>query len=409
MHTGIKFRAHPTCFQKLVISQWIGCARVIWNAKVAEEQYYRTYARKYCPIGTYAPIDQQYSRFKSKELTPWLFECPSPILRNAVANWYQTYQNFMKGRCGRPQHKPKTSRGSIYLTREMFRFDRCEDGNLRLFIGQKKNNIGYLSFKTHKKFKIPDSLHIVKEHGKYFICFAYDDGLSEESLFDNQEHLEYLKTCDREFLEEITVGIDRGVARPVQAGSQSHDFDPNQKKNAKKAERDIKHLQKQRARQQNGSKRAKKTKHRIAKKHAKIANIRKDFVHKTTRALVNSDKKVFILEDLHVSSMVRKPKSKQDANGRYLPNKAGQKAGLNKAILNVSWGSIQSTLTYKAKRAGKAVFYISAAYTSQECAKCGYTHPDNRKTQASFVCGNCGHTDNADHMLPRLLKSAQLN
>ncbi len=152
MHTGIRLRAHPTPFQKLVISQWIGCARMIWNAEVAEELYYRTYAGKYCSIGTYAPIDQTYSQFKSKELTPWLSECPSQILRNSAHNWYQTSQNFMKGWCGRPQYKRKTNRESILLSRELFRFDRCEDGNLRLFIGTKTNNIGYLSFKAHRKF-----------------------------------------------------------------------------------------------------------------------------------------------------------------------------------------------------------------------------------------------------------------
>lgn len=55
MLTGIKLRANPTSHQKLILSQWMGCARSIWNAKVEEERYYRTYARKYCTIGTYAP------------------------------------------------------------------------------------------------------------------------------------------------------------------------------------------------------------------------------------------------------------------------------------------------------------------------------------------------------------------
>lgn len=82
MLTGIKLRANPTSHQKLILSQWMGCARSIWNAKVEEERYYRTYARKYCTIGTYAPIDQTTSQFKSKELSPWLSECPSQILRN---------------------------------------------------------------------------------------------------------------------------------------------------------------------------------------------------------------------------------------------------------------------------------------------------------------------------------------
>ncbi|WP_240778730.1 helix-turn-helix domain-containing protein [Shewanella sp. SNU WT4] len=169
MLTGIKLRANPTSDQKLVLSQWMGCARSIWNAKVDEERYYRTFARKYYPIGTYAPIDQKASQFKSKELTPWLYKCPSQIIRNSAVSWYQTYQKFMKGGCGRPKRKSKADRGSIHLTREVFRFDRCEDGNLRLFIGTKTNNIGYLSFKAHNKFEIPNSLYVRKERGQYYV------------------------------------------------------------------------------------------------------------------------------------------------------------------------------------------------------------------------------------------------
>jgi putative transposase len=79
------------------------------------------------------------------KLTPWLFDCPSQILRNSVVNWYQTYGQFMRGECGKPKKKPfKDGSGSIHLTRELFSFETCEDGNTRLFIGSKRNNIGYL-------------------------------------------------------------------------------------------------------------------------------------------------------------------------------------------------------------------------------------------------------------------------
>jgi len=162
MLTGIKLRANPTSYQKLVLSQWMGCARSIWNAKVDEEKYYRTFARKYYPTGTYAPIDQKTSQFKSKELTPWLSRCPSQIIRNSAVNWYQTYQKFMKGVCGRPKRKPKTDRGSIYLTREVFSFERCEDGNLRLFIGTKTNNIGYLRSTNRMRLKALSPCFIIR-------------------------------------------------------------------------------------------------------------------------------------------------------------------------------------------------------------------------------------------------------
>src|SRR5579871_6354258 len=103
MLLGIKLKANLTAHQKLILSQWMGCAKLIWNAKCADERYMTTNARKYCEIGTYAPIDQSYAQYKNKELTWFLYDCPSQILRNSASNWYSTYYNFMKGQCGKPK------------------------------------------------------------------------------------------------------------------------------------------------------------------------------------------------------------------------------------------------------------------------------------------------------------------
>lgn len=404
MLIGIKLRANPKPHQKLILSQWMGCARFIWNAKVDEEAYHRTFARKYYPLGTYAPIDKKAAHFKSKELTPWLSKCPSQIIRNSATNWCNTYQKFMKGECGRPRRKPKTDQGSIYLTREVFRFDRCADGNLRLFIGIKSNNIGYLSFKAHAKFEIPNSLYVRKERGQYTVSFCYEDGLDQSDLSTNAEHLAFLRGATSEYLNDHVVGIDRGVAVPVQAGRVTFDYDVNQKKRMDRSDRYIKRLQRKLARQCKGSTRRNKTKYRIASHHAKKANIRNDFAHKTSRSLVDGQASVIVFEALRTSNMTRKPKAKQDEQGRYISNKAKQKAGLNKAILNVGWHFIETYTEYKAYRAGKAFFKIPAPYTSQECAQCDYTHPDNRTSQATFVCGRCGHADNADHNASLVIK-----
>lgn len=404
MLIGIKLRANPKPHQKLILSQWMGCARFIWNAKVDEEAYHRTFARKYYPLGTYAPIDKKAAHFKSKELTPWLSKCPSQIIRNSATNWCNTYQKFMKGECGRPRRKPKTDQGSIYLTREVFRFDRCADGNLRLFIGIKSNNIGYLSFKAHAKFEIPNSLYVRKERGQYTVSFCYEDGLDQSDLSTNAEHLAFLRGATSEYLNDHVVGIDRGVAVPVQAGRVTFDYDVNQKKRMDRSDRYIKRLQRKLARQCKGSSRRNKTKYRIASHHAKKANIRNDFAHKTSRSLVDGQASVIVFEVLRTSNMTRKPKAKQDEQGRYISNKAKQKAGLNKAILNVGWHFIETYTEYKAYRAGKAFFKIPAPYTSQECAQCDYTHPDNRTSQATFVCGRCGHADNADHNASLVIK-----
>ena len=409
MLTGIKLRANPTPHQKQILSQWMGCARVIWNGKVDEEKYHRTYARKYCAIGTYPPIDQKAAQFKSQELTPWLSDCPSQILRNSAVNWYQTYQKFMKGLCGRPRRKAKTDKGSVYLTRELFNFEHCQDGNIRLFIGTKTNNIGYLSFKTHREFEIPNSLYVRKERGQYYVSFCYEQGQPERKLSTNEEHLAFLQGATREYLEEHTIGVDRGVAIPAHAGEQTYDFADNQKKNMSKADRHIRRLQRKLARQQKDSNRRAKTKHRIAVHHAKKANIRNDFTHKTSRSLVDSSAKIIVFDALRTAMMTRRPKAKQDEQGRFVSNKARQKEGLNKSILNVGWRVIETYTYYKAYSSGKAVFKIPAAYTSQECAKCGHTHPDNRKTQALFVCGSCGNTDNADHNASLVIKKRAIN
>jgi putative transposase len=408
MLLGIKLKANPTQNQKLILSQWMGCARLIWNAKCEEELYYSIFARKYYPIGTYAPIDQKASQFKDRLLTPWLYECPSQIIRNSAVNWYQTYKKFIKGECGKPRFKPKSDKGSIHLTRELFQFVIDDDGVMRLFIGSKTNNIGYLSFKTHKTFELPNSIYIKKASGKYTISFCYDKQDIENQL-TNAEHLSYLQTKGEEYLNQNVIGIDRGVAIPAKASEQSFDFTKGQKKNNNKAELYIKRLQKRLAKQNKSSKRRKKVKGRIAKYHTKMANIRHDFCHQTSRALVDSTKTVFVFEDLNTKNMTKRAKPKQDNNGKYISNKAKQKSGLNRAILSKGWHHLELFTKYKAYQVGKAVFKISASYTSQECANCGHTHPDNRKSQADFNCGYCGHIDNADKNASLVIKKRAIN
>ena len=68
------------------------------------------------------------------------------------------------------------------------------------------------------------------------------------------------------------------------------------------------------------------------------------------------------------------------------------------------WHKLEEFTKYKAYRSGKAVFKVSAHYSSQECADCGHIHPDNRKSQELFKCDSCGHTDNADRNATLVLK-----
>lgn len=409
--TGISLQAHPTGKQKLILSQWMGCARFIWNAKCDEQRYLSRFAKSYLPIGSYPKADQTFAQYKSKELSPWLYGCPSQILRNSAVNWFQTHQGFLKGRHGKPSRKTKSDAASVYLTRELFRFEKCADGVRRLFIGTKRNNIGYLSIKNHGDYQKPNSITVKRKNGRYWVSFCYEDGLSEEQLPTQVQHLEHLRGYTREQLQDCTIGIDRGVVRPVQAGDEVFDFSDLQKKKKKGKERYIRFCQRRLSRQKKGSYRRRRTKRKLAKSHEKIANIRKDFCHKTSRAIVDDKKaEVIIFEDLKTSQMTKKPAPKKAETGnRWLKNRRRAKAGLNRSILDKNWYQLELFVYYKAYRAGKAVFKVPAYHTSQECADCGHTHPNNRKKQDLFLCACCGYSENADRNAAEVIKKRAIN
>jgi putative transposase len=90
MSSGVKFRCRPTTEQATILNQWIGHQRFIYNAKVAEDKYFRTFRKHSLALtGEHLPSDQQYSQFKDKELTPFLYEVPSQILRNGAYRYMQ--------------------------------------------------------------------------------------------------------------------------------------------------------------------------------------------------------------------------------------------------------------------------------------------------------------------------------
>src|SRR5436309_12574632 len=102
---GVKYRAYPTNHQKKILSQWIGCARTIYNCKVKEDE--DSYKR-FKETGEKGLIHQACSQFKTAE-RPWLKEVPSQILRNSASNWYQAKQRFFKGLTKSNLHKKITN------------------------------------------------------------------------------------------------------------------------------------------------------------------------------------------------------------------------------------------------------------------------------------------------------------
>ena len=307
-------------------------------------------------------------------------------------NLEKTYWKFIKGECGKPRRKHKSETASIYLTRECFRFEQCPDGNQRLFIGTKTNNIGYLSIKMHRTFSLPNSITIKRERGRYYVSFCFGEkGVT--NLAFNKDNLTHLRNSSSDWLAQHTVGIDRGVAIPVQTQTQSYDFTAGQKRNKTRHERYVKRLQRRLSKQQKGSRHRARTKQRLSHRHEHIANIRNDFCHQVShRISADKDNKIIVLEDLNTQGMSCSAKGDRLSPGKQVK----AKSGLNKAILDKGWHRLEVYLAYKTQRQGKAFFKVSAHHTSQTCADCWHTHPANRQTQSQFVCQRCGHTDHAD-------------
>ncbi len=70
---GVKFRAYPTEKLQEVLTLWIGCQRLIYNAKAAWNNYFCTFRNHALALtGMLTPVNQQYSQSKDEDLTPFL-------------------------------------------------------------------------------------------------------------------------------------------------------------------------------------------------------------------------------------------------------------------------------------------------------------------------------------------------
>ena len=93
LSSGVKFRCYPTAAQANALSAWMGCQRFIYNAKVGESRYFSKFRDKTLSCtGIDVPVDQQYAQFKDRDLTPFLYEVPSQILRNGATRFMGAYK-----------------------------------------------------------------------------------------------------------------------------------------------------------------------------------------------------------------------------------------------------------------------------------------------------------------------------
>ena len=169
----------------------------------------------------------------------------------------------------------------------------------------------------------------------------------------------------------------------------------------KKLEKQLAKEQRKLSRKTKKSKNWYKQKAEITKLHLKIADARKDYLHKVSTG-ISKNHAVVVLEDLKVANMSKSAKGTLEAPGRNI----SQKSRINKAILDQGWGEFHRQLEYKQVWRGGWVLLVNPAYTSQQCSCCGHTSKENRKNQEQFVCMACGFAANADHNAATNIKRA---
>ena len=154
----------------------------------------------------------------------------------------------------------------------------------------------------------------------------------------------------------------------------------------KRAEKRITKLQQKIARQVKGSNRRKATVRKLAKTHHIVALRRETGLHQLTKNLTTRYALIGI-EDLNVAGMTSSASGTVEKPGKNV----AQKAGLNRAVLDVSFGTFRTQLEYKAAWYGSVVQVIDRYYpSSQTCSNCG-ERPDAKLTLSDRVykCGHC--------------------
>lgn len=124
------------------------------------------------------------------------------------------------------------------------------------------------------------------------------------------------------------------------------------------------------------SKRWRRTQARIAKTHARAANVSRDVLHKATTTLAQHHR-LIVVETLNASGM-------RTAGGAH-------KKGLNRALADAALAEVRRMLTYKTRWYGSTLVQADRYYpSSKTCSACGRRKPNLTLAERTYMCDHCG-------------------
>lgn len=336
MLKAYKYRILPNKTQAKLINKHIGSVRFLYNLALETKQM--AWAGSRVELNRY-DLQKQLKDLK-KDLT-WLKEINSQSLQVALMNLDTAYLRFFKGQNSFPKFKKKSNGGSFNIPQNVL----LENG--KLIIPKFKKGIDIV---LHRPIKgeIRQATISRTPTGKYFVSILCETGEAIKSKAKVEEN--------------TTVGIDLGI-KTYLVSSDGKEFD--NPKYLRKAQSRLKYVQRKYSKYK-----GKRTKHKLAKLHEKVANQRKDFLHKTSSELIKNHDSLAI-EDLAVSDMVKNHK-------------------LAQAISDVSWSTFVSMLEYKAEWYGKNILRIGRfTPSSKTCSNCGSINKELQLKDREWTCSSC--------------------
>ncbi|HEY9210833.1 MAG TPA: RNA-guided endonuclease TnpB family protein [Methylotenera sp.] len=355
-----KFELMPNGAQARAMSQYAGACRFVYNKALAwqNKQYQTDNSFKF----SYTKIANLLPQWKSE--LDWLRDAPSQTLQQSLKRLESGFRNFLAKRTDFPKFKKKGVSDSFRFPQGL----KLEHHNNRIFLPK----LGWLRYRnSNEVLGTVKNITISQKCGKWYVS------VQTEREVETPVHS-----------STGIIGVDLGIARfaTLSNGQVFQTVNSFKKKQIKLAR-----YQRALARKIKFSHNWKKQKDKISKLHITIANIRKDYLHKTTTT-ISQNHAMIVIEALQVRNMSKSAKGTIKAKG--LNVKA--KSGLNRSILDQGWSEFRHQLEYKQLRLGGRVLAIAPHYTSQRCSCCGHIANDNRKSQDKFACVSCGYEANAD-------------
>jgi putative transposase len=350
MQLRYNYRLDPWPRHRAAFGKAFGCARVVFNdALHAREAAHRAGE----PYVTDSDLSARLTAIKKAPERAWLGEVSSVVLQQALADLNAAYRNFFASISGKrkgPKVAPprfrsrKDHRQAIRFTANA-RFRVLPDGKLRL------PKIGDVPVRWSRPLPSePSSVTIIKDAaGRYFASFVVQ---AEPATLPAAGPV---------------TGIDLGLTHFAVLSDGTKIAAPQF---LRRAEKLLKHRQRDLSRKQNGSRNRDKARVKVARAHARVADTRRDFHHQLSTRLIRDNQAVAV-EDLAVRGLAR--------------------TRLAKSVHDAGWSSFVAMLEYKARLYGREFCRIGRFVpTSQVCSVCGVQDGPKPLHLRTWQCQGCG-------------------